>query len=207
VLSGGRVSKRQKIAVLAPIALLASMYFVYRQLAHAYGSQFAWYVGFWIYWLSWGVIFPFAVAGKGEILRLIRPQRPSAKIVLLVIFPLAMAVIFRMCTGSSYTKTSALWTVLLVSTAFGNGFFEEVLWRGVYFRFFPKNIFGSIIWPAFWFALWHYIPGSLSPNSNVIGLMIGSGLFGLYLGFLAKNTGTIWWCIICHTLGGILMVT
>jgi membrane protease YdiL (CAAX protease family) len=200
------VSKKQKIVVFAPIALLASMYFVYRQLAHVYGSQLAWYGGFWIYWLGWGAIFSFAMAGKEEISRLIRPRRPSTKVVLLVIFPLIMTVIFRILTGSQYAKPNALWTVLLISTAFGNGFFEEVLWRGVYLSFFPKNIFYSIIWPAFWFALWHYIPGSLSPNSNVIGLMIGSGLFGLYLGFLAKRTGAVWWCIVCHTLGGILMV-
>jgi len=200
------VSKRQKIAVFAPIALLASMYFVYRQLAHVYGSQLAWYAGFWIYWLSWGVTFSFAIARKEDILRLIRPRRPDTKVVLLVIFPLIMTVVFRVLTGSQYIKPSALWTVLLISTAFGNGFFEEVLWRGVYLNFFPESIFYSIIWPAFWFALWHYIPGSLSPNSNVIGLMIGSGLFGLYLGFLAKKTGSIWWCIVCHTLGGVVMI-
>jgi membrane protease YdiL (CAAX protease family) len=200
------VSKRQKVAVFVPIAVLASMYFVYRQLANAYGSQFAWYTGFWIYWLSWGAVFPLAVAGKDEIIRLIRPKRPNVKIVLLVIFPLVMTVIFRVLTGTRYTKPSILWTILLLSTAFGNGFFEEILWRGVYLSFFPKSIFYSIIWPAFWFAIWHYIPGSLSPNANVIGLMIGSGLFGFYLGFLARGTGTIWWCIVCHILGGILMV-
>lgn len=200
------MSKTQKIVALAPIALLVSMYLIYRQLANTYGSQFAWYAGFWIYWLGWGAIFSFMIAGRKVIFRLIRPRRPNLKVVLLVIFPLAMTVVFRVLTGSRYTKPSALWTVLLISTAFGNGFFEEVLWRGVYLKYFSENIFYSIIWPAFWFALWHYIPGSLSPNSNVIGLMIGAGLFGLYLGFLAKKTGSIWWCIVCHTLGGILMV-
>ena len=192
--------------MFAPIALLASMYFVYRQLAQAYGGQFAWYAGFWIYWLGWGTVFSFGLTGKDEIFRLIRPQRPNTKILLLVFFPLVMTVIFRLVTGVHYAKTGILWTVLVFSPAFGNGFFEEVLWRGVYLSFFPKKTFFRTIWPACWFALWHYIPGSLSPNSNVVGLMIGSGMFGLYLAFLAKRTGTIWWCIVCHILGGILMV-
>ncbi|UCF71187.1 MAG: CPBP family intramembrane metalloprotease [candidate division WOR-3 bacterium] len=200
------MSRRKKIVVLAPIALLASMYIVYRQLAHAYGNQFAWYAGFWVYWLGWGAVFSFAVAGKEEILKLIRPRKPNHKIVLFVIFPLIITVIFRVATGTQYAKPSFLWTVLLISTAFGNGFFEEILWRGIYYSFFPKSIFYGIIWPACWFALWHYIPGSLSPNSNVIGLVIGSGLFGLYLGFLSRKTGTIWWCMVCHSIGGILMV-
>ena len=151
-------------------------------------------------------MFSFSVAGKEEILRLIRPRRPNLKIILLVTFPLIMTAIFRVVTGTQYAKPDILWTVLLLSTAFGNGFFEEVLWRGVYCRFFSKSTFFGIIWPAIWFALWHYIPGSLSPNSNTIGLMVGAGLFGLYLGFLAKKTGTIWWCIVCHTVGGIMMV-
>jgi len=200
------VSKRKKIVALAPIALWVSMYFIYRQLANVYGDRFAWYAGFWIYWLGWGGVFSFAVAGKEEIIRLIRPRRPDVKIILLVIFPLIMTAIFRVVAGTKYDKPDIVWTVLLLSTAFGNGFFEEVLWRGVYYHFFSKSTFFSIAWPACWFALWHYIPGSVSPNSNAIGLMIGAGLFGLYLGFLAKKTGTIWWCMVCHLLGGIMMV-
>jgi membrane protease YdiL (CAAX protease family) len=200
------VNKRQKITVFAPIALWVSMYLVYRQLAYVYGSRFAWYTGFWIYWLVWCAVFSFWVAGKEEILRLIRPRRPNIKIILLVTFPLILTAIFRVVTGTQYVRPDALWTVLLISTAFGNGFFEEVLWRGMYYRFFSTSTFFGIIWPACWFALWHYIPGSLSPNSNAIGLMVGAGLFGLYLGFLARKTGTIWWCIVCHSIGGIMMV-
>ncbi|UCG30982.1 MAG: CPBP family intramembrane metalloprotease [candidate division WOR-3 bacterium] len=200
------MSKRQRITVFAPIAVIFSMYIVYRQLAQPYGNQFAWYAGFWVYWISWGAIFSFTIVGKKKIFRLIRPRKPDKSTLPFVAFPLIMTVIFRFLTGTQYAKPTTLWTVLLVSTAFGNGFFEEILWRGVYLNFFPKNIFYRMVWPTFWFTLWHYIPGSLSPNSHVIGLMIGSGLFGFYLAFLAKKTETVWWCIVCHTLGGILMV-
>jgi hypothetical protein len=40
----------------------------------------------------------------------------------------------------------------------------------------------------------------------LMGLMIGSGLMGFYLSFLVHKTGTIWWAIVAHTLGGIIMV-
>ncbi len=96
--------------------------------------------------------------------------------------------------------------LLLLSTAFGNGFFEEVLWRGVYMQLFPENYFFRIIWPSTWFALWHYVPGSVSPSGNVIGLIIGAGFLGVYSSYLAKWTNTIWWSIVAHTLGGIIMV-
>jgi hypothetical protein len=29
---------------------------------------------------------------------------------------------------------------------------------------------------------------------------------GFYLAFLAKRTGTIWWTIVAHTIGGMIMI-
>ena len=149
---------------------------------------------------------PLLIIGRENIRRLIHPRKPNTVVLLMVAFPLLMTLIFRILTGTAYSKPNVLWLILLVSTAFGNGFFEEILWRGVYMAVFPVRNFYRIIWPAVWFALWHYVPGSISPNSKVLGLMIGSALFGLYLGFLAKKTNTIWWGIVAHTLGGIIMV-
>jgi membrane protease YdiL (CAAX protease family) len=93
-----------------------------------------------------------------------------------------------------------------LSTSLGNGFFEEVLWRGVYMELFPDSILLRIVWPTIWFALWHYAPGSVAPDGNVLGLIIGSGVMGFYLAFLAKRTGTIWWTIVAHTIGGMIMI-
>jgi len=200
------MSRKQKVAFFAPIVLIVCMYCIYQLLTQTYTNRVAWYSGFWIYWIAWCGLFSFLIIGKENLCKLIRPRKPDGKVLVLVAFPLIMTVVFRALTGTAYSKPSTLWIVLLISTAFGNGFFEETLWRGVYMNLFPKSIFYRIIWPAIWFGLWHYVPGSLSPNSNTIGLMLGSGLFGIYLGFVAKKTDTIWWCIVAHTLGGIVMV-
>jgi membrane protease YdiL (CAAX protease family) len=117
-----------------------------------------------------------------------------------------MAFIFKFVSGMEYEKASTWALLLLLSTAFGNGFFEEVLWRGVYMELFSNNIFYRMIWPSFCFAIWHYAPGSVSSSNNLIGLMVGAGLFGLYLSYLAKKTNTIWWSIVSHTLGGIIVI-
>ena len=95
---------------------------------------------------------------------------------------------------------------LLVSTNFGNGFFEEILWRGLFMELFPTRILFCIVWPSVWFGLAHYAPGSVAPNGNPVGLMIGAGMMGFYLSFLAQKTGTIWWGIIAHALGGFIMI-
>lgn len=52
-----------------------------------------------------------------------------------------MALIVKFIPGMEYKKAS-MWTwLLLLSTIFGNGFFEEILWRGVYMKLFADNIF------------------------------------------------------------------
>jgi len=153
-----------------------------------------------------GAAFPMWAIGKETLLKMVRPRRPDTKTILLVVFPLLMSTMYRFIPGMEYQKNSVLILLILLSTTIGNGFFEEMLWRGIYMKLFPDNIFLRIIWPSIWFALWHYVPGSVSPSGNVIGLMIGAGFLGFYSSFLARITDTIWWSIIVHTLGGIIMV-
>ena len=95
-----------------------------------------------------------------------------------------------------------------MSTTFGNGFFEEVLWRGVYYRLFPNKIFYRMIWPTVWFGIWHYVPVSINNSelTGLMGMMIGPILMGLVLSYMTKKTDTLCWSILAHVLGGIIMV-
>ncbi len=199
------VNNKQLIAILAPLVILIVMVPLFRLLGSKLG-KIGWYLGLWVNWLIWGTIFPLFMIGKQRILNLIRPRKLNIRVASLVVFPLLMAAAYKLVPGMTYEKAS-IWTWLyLLSTPFGNGFFEEVLWRGVYMELFPDELFFRIIWPSVWFGIWHYAPGSASPGGNVLGLMIGSALFGFYLSFLAKKTNTIWWSIVAHTLGGMIMI-
>jgi membrane protease YdiL (CAAX protease family) len=199
---------RQRIAIAAPVVLMAVMYPVFRLLAGAFRGNWriGWYLGLVAYWLIWGAVFPLLIVGRPAIVELIRPQIPTVRVLLLALVPLVGASIYRLVPGMEYEKPSWWVLPLLISTSLGNGFFEEVLWRGVYTELFPESILLRIVWPSFWFALWHYIPGSLAPGGHVLGLMIGSGLMGFYLSVLAMKTDTIWWTILGHALGGLIMV-
>jgi membrane protease YdiL (CAAX protease family) len=144
--------------------------------------------------------------GKENFLQLIQPQRLTWQIFFLVLMPIIGAGLYRLVPGMAYNKP-ALWIfVILILTSFGNGFFEELLWRGVYLELFPESILWGMIWPSLWFALWHYAPGSVAPDGKPWALMIGSGIMGFYLSFLARQTGTIWWTILMHTIGGLIMI-
>jgi len=195
---------KQKIAIVTPPVLVAFMYPIFHSLAAVMNDRVAWYLGLAIYWIIWGAVFPLLIIGKEAIKTLIRPRKPDKKILLFVAIPLLGAVAGRLILGG-YEKESVWIALLLFSTPFGNGFFEEVLWRGVYVNLFPDHLFYRMIWPSVWFALWHYVPGSVS-SGNPAGLMIGAGVMGLYLSYLAKKRNTVWWGIVVHIVGGFIMV-
>ncbi len=71
---------------------------------------------------------------------------------------------------------------------------------------YPNNYFLRFGYSTFWYAVFHFASGSLSSNGNVLGLVIGSSFFGIYLSLLAKWTDNIWWGILCHILGGLVIV-
>jgi membrane protease YdiL (CAAX protease family) len=204
------VNKKQIIAIVIPPVLIAIMYPVFYSLVETLAiDRIAWYIGLAIYWLIWGAAFPLLMIGKDKVKKLVRPQKPNVKILLLISIPLLGALATRLFVpGMGYEKESVCILLLLLSTPFGNGFFEEILWRGVYVTLFPKSVFYRMIWPSVWFAIWHYVPGSVLHENitGFIGLMVGSGLMGLYLSYLTTKTNTLWWSIVIHVLGGMIML-
>lgn len=200
------MNKKQIIAIITPPVLIAFMYPIFNSLAGALDNdRIAWYLGLITYWLIWGMVFPLIIIGRKDIKALVRPQKPNVKAFLFVAIPMIFTLIGRFAFGMIYESENLWILLLLISTAIGNGFFEEVLWRGVYAQLFPEKIFHRIIWPSLWFALWHYVPGSIF-GDNMASLMIGAGIFGLYLSYMTKKTNTIWWAIITHFLCGIIQV-
>jgi membrane protease YdiL (CAAX protease family) len=200
------VNNKQKIAIIAPLVLIGMMYPIFQFMSRVFGDRMGWYIGLVMYWIIWGGAFSWLMIGRQSIGKIIRPKKLTLRILLLILFPLLMATLYKFIPGMEYDKPSVWIFLLLVSTNFGNGFFEELLWRGVYMSLFPGSLMFRIIWPSIWFALWHYVPGSVIANGNVIGLIIGSGLMGFYLSFLARKTDTIWWTIVTHTIGGFIMI-
>jgi membrane protease YdiL (CAAX protease family) len=202
-----KFNTKQKIALIAPIFLVGVMIPVFRSLAGAFENDvIGWYLGLVSYWLTWCIVLPVCLIGGKHISEIIRPQKPNLTVILLVLFPIGMAALSKLILGMGYSKPKLWIWLLYISTAFGNGFFEELLWRGVYLVLFPNRILFQIIWPSIWFALWHYAPGSVSANANPLGLIIGAGMFGFLLSFLAKKTGTVWWGIVAHALGGMVII-
>ncbi len=202
------MSGKQLLAILLPVILVALMIPIFRFYVRKFKDNWriGWCLGLVTYWITWCGIGSWLLIGKSSILQLIHPQRLTLEIFFLLLIPLIGAGLYRFVPNMTYEKPHVWILLMLIMTSLGNGFFEELLWRGVYLKLFPGNLLFGIIWPSLWFGQWHYAPGSVAPNRKAAGLMIGSGIMGFYLGFLARHTGTIWWTILMHTIGGFIMV-
>lgn len=200
------MNAKQIAAIFMPILLIAVMYPLFQLIARRFGNRVGWYSGLVIYWILWGLLYPLLMLGKEAVLALIQPRGFDLVAMLLALIPVVFAAIGRFKFGIQYEKATTWALFGLLATAVGNGVFEEILWRGTYMALFPDSIFLRIFWPSLWFALWHYAPGSVSSDGNVLRLMISAAVFGLFLSFLAKQTDTIWWSILAHTVAGIVMV-
>ena len=181
------MERKQVLVVFVPIVIIVVMYPIFHFLSAVFHHNWriGWLLGLAIYWVIWGLIFSLFIIGRENIRRLITPQKPTMPIIVLVLFPLVMTALFKFIPGGmAYEKPNALIILLLISSAFGNGIFEEILWRGVYMKLFPQNLLLRIVWPSIWFGLWHYVPGSVNPESgHVVGLIIGALFLGFYSPF------------------------
>ena len=199
--------KRKLFAgIIMPPILFLVMFLIYQVFGAIFGNEIGWFMGLFVYWMLCGLIFSTWLIGIERIKKLSSPRRLNIKMIPFIIFPVAMSFIFKYLSGTEYKALNILSSILLVITAFGNGIFEEILWRGAYMELYPNSNFLRIIYSTIWYALFHFASGSLSSNSNDLGLVIGSSFFGIYLALLAKRTDTIWWGILCHILGGLVVV-
>jgi membrane protease YdiL (CAAX protease family) len=192
--------------IFVPPILFLMMFLTYQLFGVIFGSEVGWYLGLFVYWMLCGLLFSAWLIGIKKIKKLSSPQRLKMKLIPFIIFPALMAFIFRISSATVYPRIDVLVTIGLVITSFGNGIFEEILWRGVYMELYPNNNFLRIGYSTIWYAVFHFASGSLSPNSNVLALVIGSAFFGILLALLAKYTNTIWWSIVSHVLGGLVMI-
>lgn len=201
------MTAKQWIAAIAPPVLIGVMVLAFRLLSGAIGRPFvAWSLGLALYWLTWCTVLPMALVGWRRIRELVRPTPLRGSGVALFFVPLVGAALYRLVPGIGYEKRGLWMMALYASSAFGNGFFEELLWRGVYLHLFPDRILLRMVWPTLGFALWHYAPSVASANENVWGLIIGAGALGFVLSLLARQTNSLWWPIAAHTIGGLIMV-
>jgi len=193
-----------------PILLLVSTAFVFTSVAQWLGREAGYVVGFLFYNIFWCLIIPYLVLGKNNFLTVFKEDSPLFRkknwwLILLLLSTTLGA--FSMLLSHNIADTPPLLIVIAIPVAFITGTCEEILWRGLYTKVFPKQLVSGLIYPTIGFAIWHLSPQLIYPAQMPGGVFAFAGLtffLGLCYGLVAYKTGSCKWTALSHSINGIL---
>jgi membrane protease YdiL (CAAX protease family) len=195
---------KQKTAILLSPVLFLVMFAVYQGFATILGSDLGWYAGFAIYWPIFCVAIPCWLVGSKQIIKRYQIIKINPTYLLVYLFPVFMTLIGGLFMSTAERNLIGL--IVWLGMSIGNGIFEEILWRGVYPTLFPNSKLFGFAWPTIWFSIWHFAPGSLSQNFQPIVLVSGALMLGIFFGWGAFKTKSLFWASTGHTFSGLFQL-
>lgn len=192
-----------------PFLLLPVMSGVFSLASRWLGTEAGYLLGFGVYWLFWCLFIPRVLLGKAEFASILRDCAPlfSRRNWPAAVLWLLVTLVAVFMYAGEFIRASLVLILLALPLATVNGFCEEILWRGLYVRLFPRNPWLGILYPALGFALWHIAPQIIFPAENIIGFVVSTFFLALPYGFIAYRTGSARWTAISHSLSGILALS
>lgn len=204
-----RILGRSGMALLLPPLLLTVMAGVFGLSARLVGAEAGYLLGFGLYWLFWCLLVPRALLGKAEFASILRDRARlfSRTNWLAAGLWLTVTVIAILMYVTDFLRAPLTLVLLAAPLATLNGLCEEILWRGLYVRLFPRMPWLAIVYPSLGFAFWHLAPQVIFPAENVSGFVISTFFLALPYGLIAYKTGSARWTAISHSLSGILALS
>lgn len=196
-------------ALVLPLLLLPVMAGVFALSARLLGAEAGYLLGFGFYWLVWCLLIPRWLLGKEEFNLILRDRVPlfSRPNWMAAALWMAVTLIAVLMYAGEFVRAPLALILLAVPLATINGFCEEILWRGLYVRLFPHNVWLAILYPSVGFALWHLAPQVVFPAENVIGFVLSTFFLALPYGCIAYRTGSAKWTAFSHSISGILALS
>ena len=200
------LSSRQWAALAGPTVLIAIMLWAFRKGHGRFGFPLGYLLAFGLYWIGWCLIFPaFLLGGWRALVDLFQPVAAFGALSWVTHLLLWWPIVFPLLFMFLPRLRKANWAILLASLALGIviGVTEEILWRGVYLRLFPGNIWLGLLYPSLLFGLWHICPLSVLANKlpgGAASFVIYAVLLGLTYGLAAQRTGSIYWPTVAHVI-------
>jgi len=114
-----------------------------------------------------------------------------------LIFPFCFAFVPRIATAGVSILIASLVLGIVIGVA------EEVLWRGLYLRVFPDNVWADAVYPSIAFGIWHLCPLSVLPSrypGGPLPFLAYSVILGFCYAIVARTSGSIRWCAVAHAI-------
>ncbi|MCX8063016.1 MAG: CPBP family glutamic-type intramembrane protease, partial [Anaerolineales bacterium] len=178
------------LAIAIPFLLLPTTAAVFALATRFLGAEAGYLFGFGFYWLFWCLLVPQRLLGKTEFATILRDRAPlfSRPNWLAATLWLLVMLIALLMYAAEFIRAPLLLILIAVPLATINGLCEEILWRGLYVRCFPRNAWLAILYPSLGFALWHLAPQAIFPAENVLGFVISTFFLALPYGVIAYRT-------------------
>ena len=197
---------RRALVLLVPVALVLTMYGIFHAFTRVFGLPLGYLLSFVIYWLGWCGIVPMIVLGRRGVVELFEAgERRFRQLGLRVHVLLWLPLVFPFLFAFVPRLRAAGAPVLFVSIGLGIviGITEEILWRGLYVRLFPENVWANTVYPSIAFGLWHLCPLSVLPSRYPGGpllFLLYSVILGACYATAARTTRSIRWVAVSHTV-------
>lgn len=204
-----QLEPRLAVMLGIPLLLLPSTALAFHFGARWLGREAGYLLGFLFYWTVWCLLVPFLVLGREGFRTLFSDRVPlfsSSNWPAAVLFTVVMLVALLMY-GRDFLRAPLVLILVALPLAIVNGICEELLWRGLYVRAFPANLWLAVLFPALAFALWHLAPQSLFPAENRLAFVLSTFFLGLAYGWIAYRTGSAKWTALSHSLNGVLALS
>jgi len=163
-------------------------------------------LGFMVYWLFWCILIPIILLGGiRPLFELFQPfptfSELSWKTHLFLWWPIAFPLFFVFIPRLMKANVNILLASILLGIVIG--ITEEILWRGVYMRLFPNNVWLNLVYPSLMFAIWHIAPQTVVINrmpGGTFSFMSYAFLLGLSYAITVYQTKSIAWCTVAHAI-------
>jgi membrane protease YdiL (CAAX protease family) len=194
------------VVLAVPFLLLSTTALVFMYAVRLLGRERGYLAGFLFYWLIWCLLIPLLLLGKKDFLALLVDSFPifSSATWLAAASWIVITLVTLFMYGKDFVRAPVTLILIAIPVAVLNGFCEELLWRGLYVRVFPENIWLAILYPSVGFALWHLVPLSIFFEGNKYSFVLSTFFLGMVYGYIAYETGSAKWTAISHSLNGML---
>ena len=197
----GTLDVRRAVAIALPVVMPIAITATFATTKTVFGDRGGYLAGFGVYWAACaGLSVGLLGRSRGrQLFRDTRPRlgRPAIVGAVLLLWPPLGAIATRFLPELGDATPATLATIAGVAIA--NATLEELLWRGVYITYWPRNAWLGWVWPAIGFGAWHIAPQVIHASSmGPIGYAVAATALGLSWGWVAWRTGSLRWVSVSH---------
>ena len=196
------IAKKNILFIILPVFLILSTSFVFYMTTVFFGKNWGYLIGFSFYYFFWCLFIPLIIT-KRSFLSFFKNEFPLFKKKnwwILILFASTLIAPIFMFFLPKLPSIIPLLILFSIPLSIIHGHCEELFWRGLYIKEFPKSIVWSIIIPSILFSLWHIASQFSIQSEHPINFIISTIPLGVIYAIVTFVTKSAKWSAIGHTV-------